>query len=131
MNNSSLSIYICNCIIHCVSVTITKCKVWREPSVSDQRCVNTRLEVTLRLCYLYTYIKYILVSEIVIWLGSRRITSPNVENAENAFKIGVIRPENLPFNHEEMTDVLINKRRNDKKDWQQCTNGLSYWRPWS
>ena len=46
---------------------------------------------------------HILVSEIVIWLWSRRITSPKMENAENSFKIDVIRPLNLPFIQEEMT----------------------------
>ena len=44
----------------------------------------------------------ILVSEIVIWLKSRRITSPKMENAENSFKIDGIRPVNLPFIQEEM-----------------------------
>ena len=44
-----------------------------------------------------------LVSEIVIWLGSRRITSPKMENAENSFQIDVIRHINLPFIQEEMT----------------------------
>ena len=41
--------------------------------------------------------------EIIIWLGSRRITSPKMENAENSFKIDVIRPANLAFILEEMT----------------------------
>ena len=42
------------------------------------------------------------MSKIVIELGSRRINSPKMENAENSFKIDVIRPVNLPFFQEEM-----------------------------
>ena len=100
-------------------MTLRECKVWCKPPVSEQWCVNTRLEVTLRFCHLqeqdkssdieqqplvtYTYIKCILVSEIVIWIGSSRITSPEMENAENSFKIDVIRHANLPFIQEEMT----------------------------
>ena len=51
----------------------------------------------------YTYFKNILVSDIVIWLASCRITSPKMENAKNSFKIDEIRPVNLPFIQEEMT----------------------------
>ena len=39
----------------------------------------------------------------MIWLGSRRITSPKMENANNSFKIDVTRPINLPFIQWEMT----------------------------
>ena len=55
----------------------------------------------------YTYIKCILVSGIVIWLGSRRITSPKMENAKNSFKIDVIRPVNLPLIQTQMTLLWI------------------------
>ena len=51
----------------------------------------------------YTYIKFISVSSIVIWLGARRLTSPKMENAENWFKIIVLRHVSLPFSQEEMT----------------------------
>ena len=37
----------------------------------------------------YTYFKCILVSEIVIWLGSRRVTSHKMENPKNSLKIDV------------------------------------------
>ena len=40
---------------------------------------------------------------VVIWFGSQRITSSKMENIENAFKIDVIIPVNLPFTQEEMT----------------------------
>ena len=73
-------------------MTFRKCKVWRKPSVKWHYVFVT-----------YTYIKCILVSEIMIWLGIRRITSPKVENAENSFKIDVIRPVKLPFIRVEMT----------------------------
>ena len=43
------------------------------------------------------------MSEIVVWPGSRRITSLKMENAENSFKINKIRPVNLPFIQEEIT----------------------------
>ena len=55
----------------------------------------------------YTYIKCILVFEIVIWLGPRRTTSPKMDNAENSFKIDVIRHVNLPIIREEMTLLWI------------------------
>ena len=83
-------------------MTLRKCKVWRKPSVSEQWCVNTRLEV-IYFFVNYTYIKCILVSEIVVWLGSRRINFPKMENAENLLKIDVIKPINLPFIQEKMT----------------------------
>ena len=54
--------------------------------------------------------KCTLVSEIVIWLGSGKITSTKMENAENSFKIDVIRPVNLPFIHEEMTLLCISNK---------------------
>ena len=76
--------------------TLRKCKVFSKPFMSEQRCENTRLEVTLRFVD-YTYIKCILVSKIVIWLGSRRITSPKMENVDISFKIDVIRHVNLSF----------------------------------
>ena len=64
---------------------------------------NMRLEVTICFSHLhFSYIKCILVSEIVIWLGSCRIPSPDMENVENCFKIDVIRPGKLPFIQEEM-----------------------------
>ena len=65
--------------------------------------VSTRVWKWRYVFVTYTYVKCILVSEIVIWLGSRRVTSPKMENAESSFKIDVIRPVNLPLIQEEMT----------------------------
>ena len=73
---------------------------------------------------------YILVSEIVIWLWSRRITSSKMENVENSLIIDVIRPVNLPFNQEEMTlwgirDETAGRTDNiEKMDFQIEDNDL-------
>ena len=60
----------------------------------------TRVQKWRYIFITYTYIKCILVSKMVIWLGSRRITSHEMENAEKSIKIDLIRPVNL---QEEMT----------------------------
>ena len=65
-------------------------------------CIHaSRNDVTFFVTF--TYINCILVSKIVIWLGSRRITSPEMENAENSFKIDVTRHVNHSLIQEEMT----------------------------
>ena len=56
-----------------------------------------------------TYIKCILVSEIIIWFGLCRITSSKMENTENSLKIDVVRPVNLPF-FSRGNDVMMDKR---------------------
>ena len=81
------------------------CKVWSKPSLSEQRRVNTRVKEWryVFVTYMDTNIKCILVSDIVIWLASRRFSSPKMENVENYFKINVSRPVNRPFIQKEMT----------------------------
>ena len=37
------------------NITLRKCKIWSKPCVSEQRCVNTRLEVTFRFCRLHLH----------------------------------------------------------------------------
>ena len=103
--NTSFTNYITKCVNN---TTLRKYKVWSKPSVSEQRCVNMRLEVALRFCprgHIYTYFNCNLVFGIVIWLGlrTRRITSPKMENVETSFNIDVIRPVNLPFIEGEMS----------------------------
>ena len=36
-------------------MTLRKSKVWRKTSVSEQRCVSTRLAVTLGFCHLHLH----------------------------------------------------------------------------
>ena len=42
---------------------LRKCKVWRKLSVSEQWCVNTRLDVTLRFCHLHLHQVHISVRD--------------------------------------------------------------------
>ena len=37
------------------NMNLRKCNVFSEPSVTEQRCVNTVLEVTLRFCHLHLH----------------------------------------------------------------------------
>ena len=63
------------------------------------------------------------MSEIVIWLGSRKITEPEVENVKKSFNIDEIRPVNLPFIQEEMT---LWRLRDKTASWTGNTTNIGF-----
>ena len=62
-------------------MTLKKGKVWSKPSVTEQRFLNTRQEVTFGLGHFRLDQVHLGVwDRDLAWIGSGRITSPQMEN---------------------------------------------------